>query len=802
MSQPSTPSHRVRCLALVVALAVAIVATSGTVTAGPVVAQSRANLQPITTAHLVSAGRATVRALARREEGSAAQRTRAGVPGVSWDRADREQARSGDGGPAETLDATPDRMHASLAQDAATPLATTALAAAAVGGPGVVGPAWDGMTDAVVPCGSSRPCFEPPDPWVAVGETRVVQVVDAAARITTRSGTRLHELTTAALFDLAAWDPGATAADPRVRYDPERRRWVAAATAYTCSGGALFLAVSTTDDPTGAWDRYYLPFEGRWPAYPTLGLSSTLVAVGANEVGVSCGPGGAVVVGAYLGAALHVVDRDDLEDGGGAPTVASTTPEPGAFTYAPATGLTPGATLHAVVALDDGSADRADLGYVRIEGTVAAGLEISEPANLTTALGLAKLANPPTPVDTGGPIGSQHNALDLRPTDAVWLDGRLAVASTSRCAVGGATRPCARITELATSTTGVLPALRQDLRVGPSAGSTDTFMPGVGYSDDGTLWTVYSQSGAASTISSWARRQVPGTPAGAWSAGAALIAAGRGPYGGTAGAGLNERWGESVGVASDPLEPGSVWQANQLADSGGGWATRIARLGDDAKPPALGPIRPYFVAGSRAGRSRVAVRVAWTRADDGSGVSSVRLERSVNGRPFTQVALPVAAAADVTQRLAYGKRYAYRVRATDNAGNTTPWVTGPSFTPTVYTERSSRVTYRGTWLGSRARAQLGGRARHATAAGRRATLAFTGLAVAWVTTVGPSQGSARVYADGTLRGSTRTYRASTVHRRIVARRTFETPGSHTFRVEVRGTRRHPRVDVDGFIVLR
>ena len=174
----------------------------------------------------------------------------------------------------------------------------------------------------------------------------------------------------------------------------------------------------------------------------------------------------------------------------------------------------------------------------------------------------------------------------------------------------------------------------------------------------------------------------------------------------------------------------------------------------------------------------------------------------MNGGSFAAVALPTAAAREVTQRLAYGTRYAYRMRATDNAGNTTAWVAGPSFTPTVYSERSARVSYRGTWLGSRHRADLGGRTRYATTAGRRATLAFSGLAVAWVTTVGPSRGSALVYADGTLRGSTKTYRAATVHRRVVARRTFAAHGSHTFRIEVRGTRRHPRVDIDAFIVLR
>ena len=223
------------------------------------------------------------------------------------------------------------------------------------------------------------------------------------------------------------------------------------------------------------------------------------------------------------------------------------------------------------------------------------------------AFRVAKLQQPPTPVDAGGLIGVQHNALDLRPTDAVWRDGRLAVATTAACLRGSSYRPCGRVVELTTRADLATPGLRQDLRVAPTSGYTDTFMPGVGYSDDGTLWTVFSQSSAGRYVSSWARRQARADAPGAWSAGSALIAAGRGPYGGTAGAGLNERWGDYVGVARDPAEPGSVWQANQVADTGGGWATRVARLGDDATPPAAGDAAAVL-RGRHAGRARPACR--------------------------------------------------------------------------------------------------------------------------------------------------------------------------------------------------
>jgi hypothetical protein len=115
---------------------------------------------------------------------------------------------------------------------------------------------------------------------------------------------------------------------------------------------------------------------------------------------------------------------------------------------------------------------------------------------------------------------------------------------------------------------------------------------------------------------------------------------------------------------------------------------------------------------------------------------------------------------------------------------------------------SRAVAYAGSWSLGRSSAYLGGRTRYTGTKGRRATLSFTGFAVAWVASVGPTRGRARVYADGVAQGSYATHRATTKHRQAIAGRTFAANGSHTFRIEVLGTRGHPRIDVDAFVVLR
>lgn len=804
------------------------VAAAGTagVAAGPP-APSPAPASGRQTVHLepmVDAGRATTRSMAvgQAAGGAGLDRTPAGPSSgrLRWQRPTTKGALGDPGATGGAADAgTPGVAHGATvagvpdpvasAPDPAVVVATEAdrtgaepLELAAAGGPGVVGPAWSGLTDQAIPCGSSRPCVEPADPWIAVSSTHVVQAVSQAVRITTRTGTEPRTISNRTFFDVPAWSSTAFVEYPRVLFDPGRGRWIATLFAGTCSGGALFVAVSETADPTGAWDRSYLPFAGRWPSYPTLGSSSALVAVGVNEFAVSCGAGGSSVVGRYLGASLHVLDWADLADGDATRTVASTDPDPAAFTYAPAAGLTAGNPLHAVVALDDGSTNRADLGYLAIDGTVAGSLAVGTPVNLAEAIGLAKLADPPTPVDAGGLIGVQANALDLRPTDAVWRDGRLLVASTDRCAVGSTTRPCGRITELVTQPGLGAPALRQDLHLAPTAGYTDTFVPGIGSSDDGTTWAVFSQAGAGRYVSTWARRQLPGETPGSWSPGVALVAAGRGPYGGTAGAGLNERWGDEVGVARDPADPSSVWQANQVASTGGGWETRVARLGDDTAPPSVTAARPVFVKGLTASSASVALELRWTTADPGSGVASIVLQRSIDGGSWASISGLSASATSVVVRAAYGRRYAFRIMASDNAGNASGWAEGTPFTPAIVSEGSSAISYAGTWSTGRSSVYWGGRTRYASVARRRATLTFTGLAVAWVASVGPIRGAARVSGDGTLQGTYDTHRSSTAHRRIITGRTFGAVGRHTFRIEVVGTRGHGRVDVDGFIILR
>ena len=74
------------------------------------------------------------------------------------------------------------------------------------------------------------------------------------------------------------------------------------------------------------------------------------------------------------------------------------------------------------------------------------------------------------------------------------------------------------------------------------------------------------------------------------------------------------------------------------------------------------------------------VRTAWS-ASDPSGITQDELRRSTAGGEWSGVGLAPATATSVTQTLAIGTAYAYQVRATDGAANTSDWKVGPAVTP-------------------------------------------------------------------------------------------------------------------------
>ena len=149
-----------------------------------------------------------------------------------------------------------------------------------------------------------------------------------------------------------------------------------------------------------------------------------------------------------------------------------------------------------------------------------------------------------------------------------------------------------------------------------------------------------------------------------------------------------------------------------------------------------------------------------------------------------------------------GHRYRFEVRARDNAGQRRRLGRRPDDPAYLPQQTSTGITWKGAWTKVVDRRFSGGSVRFATGAGASATYAFTGRAIAWVTTLAPNRGAARVYVDGKLVATIDLASATTTFGRVAFARTWSTSGFHTIRIVVVGTAGHPRVDVDALEVLR
>jgi hypothetical protein len=126
---------------------------------------------------------------------------------------------------------------------------------------------------------------------------------------------------------------------------------------------------------------------------------------------------------------------------------------------------------------------------------------------------------------------------------------------------------------------------------------------------------------------------------------------------------------------------------------------------------------------------------------------------------------------------------------------------GPDFTLFGYQENSAR--YAGSWSTLCFTGAWGGCADRTTARGASATFSFYGRGIAWVSDEDSTHGSADVYIDGKLVKVVNTQdRNGKANQMVVFIHGWSHDGSHTIRIVNLATSGHPRVNVDGFVVVQ
>jgi hypothetical protein len=193
------------------------------------------------------------------------------------------------------------------------------------------------------------------------------------------------------------------------------------------------------------------------------------------------------------------------------------------------------------------------------------------------------------------------------------------------------------------------------------------------------------------------------------------------------------------------------------------------------------------------------VTISWNGTDATSGINHYTLYQSKDGGAYTQIASQ--SRTSLNKNLGPGHTYQFEVTATDNAGNTSAAKAGVAYKLSLFQENASAIKYSTGWTRQALTGANGGQVDFATAAGKTATLTFTGFQVAWMSTQGPTQGSATVKLDSGTAATINTNMASPKTAEIVDVVTAAANGSHKLVVTVLGTSGHPRIDVDAFVVL-
>jgi subtilisin family serine protease len=224
-----------------------------------------------------------------------------------------------------------------------------------------------------------------------------------------------------------------------------------------------------------------------------------------------------------------------------------------------------------------------------------------------------------------------------------------------------------------------------------------------------------------------------------------------------------------------------------------------------AKVPVVSVLSASSLGRSSTGANSVTLRASWSAATDPSDrIARYEIERNANGGAWGWTKATSGSVRSTSfSGLAFGTTYRFRVRAQDSDGDWSPWATsGVALTPALVTDRSTFVTYRGSWFRYASTYATNGGITSSSQTGATARYRFTGRTVAVVAPTSPSRGRATIYIDGVYKATIELRTSSTIARRVVYVGNWSAVGTHTIEVRVSGTSGRPTVSLDGFVLLQ
>ncbi len=202
---------------------------------------------------------------------------------------------------------------------------------------------------------------------------------------------------------------------------------------------------------------------------------------------------------------------------------------------------------------------------------------------------------------------------------------------------------------------------------------------------------------------------------------------------------------------------------------------------DPPNPPVATAPVVSLLRNSRAKSERV--RVDWN-GYGGTPIASYEVQLQTDGQ-WSAVALKSPSVADTAASLAESHHYAFRVRARDVNGRTSPWAVSKHFTIASAQETSSAVDLHGHFTEAHLSGAFGKHVEWSSRKRDTATFTFVGSSVGFVSTYGPNRGEANVYLDGKLIHTINLYAKRDKPGQVVFA-TSSAAGQHTLTVKVLG----------------
>jgi hypothetical protein len=422
---------------------------------------------------------------------------------------------------------------------------------------------FDGISDS----SSGNPCgCAPPDPNAAVGTTQVVEIVNTALAVYSKTGTTIMAPTASnTLWSGFGGNCQTTNdGDATVAFDKLANRWVIQQFANVQSSTGPYLecvAVSTSADATGTYNRYSFQFSN-FPDYPKLSVWPDAYYTTYNMFT----PSG----GSFVDAEICAMNRANMLTGAAATQQCFTTDaNHGGILAADLDGTTPPPSGEAEIVMGIGTTSTTlDFWRFHVDWTTPANSTFTGPTDLTVA-SYSTACGGGTCIPQGGTsqqLDSLGDRIMYRLAYRNFGDHESLVTDQSVTA-GSSTG--IRWYEFRMS--GGNPAVFQQGTYAPD--STFRWMGSIAMDHVGNIALGYSQSSASTHPSIRFTGRAPGDPAGTMTQAETTVITGGGSQTGSL-----SRWGDYTSIQVDPSDDCTFWYTNEYIPSNGSfnWNTRLA----------------------------------------------------------------------------------------------------------------------------------------------------------------------------------------------------------------------------------